>query len=237
MDTLFDTRLGALSSLPGVSITEILKNNRWHDRRYSDLRDLDLKEQIVSDYQEVYATRDKIILRLSPPTNMHAYIYSYVKSLMEDELSKAIGMATLTVNTYPYRLSKEEEENMKKLLISSTKIKEVSLIYRKPKDIYNLKEITPYRVIVLYDYKTMLDTLSEDQEIYKTPIIDKVLMIPDVFDNPPEDGMSEEEAEELLEQILSSVISASVIPVGWFSSVFSVTAPNQTDSETMNARK
>ena len=222
LDSFFDTRLGSLISTDQVSVSEIISDNKWHTRKYNDLRDIDIDSSIRDRYIEIYKNRDKRVLKLSPITNIHIYLRSYVKDVLRDDSSLLVGVPYLVVNTFPYELTERERGMMKQALIRNTKISNVELIYKTPHEIYTVSGISNYDVLVIYNYKDFLEQIATDEEIYKKYILDKVLIIHDLLDNSPEDGVSFEEAVLLVERSISSVIKTITIPAGWFSSYLSM---------------
>ena len=223
LDALFDTRLGALSLTKKVRITKILRGNRWHKRRFKDLHDLDIDPSIVEEYMDIYRNRDKLVLKASPVSNIHIYIRDYIRSLIADELAPAIGKPRLTVNLFPYELTERERDLMRTLLISNTRIADLDLVYKPTEEIASVSGLRGIDFLILYDYEDFLEGLAKDERIYKIPVTNKVLIIPDLLEKEPEDGLSDEEVIKQAEEYISAVIRTSLLPVGWFSSFIGIT--------------
>lgn len=108
LDSLMDTRLPYLSSLSTKVAKEVIDNGYYTNR---------LKDQfntIPYDlFTPIYRNRSKLALKLATPTNMLAFIGSYItEALLETKSSGVSKKIKLYINTYPYTLSTIENNHI-----------------------------------------------------------------------------------------------------------------------------
>jgi len=220
LDALFDTRLGALLKCSSDDGRHVLLEDRWHTRYYDDLTKMGLPEENNEIWKNTYNNRDKTVLRLSPPTLIYKFIRKtikdYILSLDKSHIDKT---PSLVVNTYPYRLNEEETEGMKRLIEVNALCGDITIIYHDPTE-FTVKEfVEQYSGMLLYNYNVWLDALGNDPDIYSIPLIEKVLIFPQIYHTPPPPEYGEEDFGKIIEETFSYIISPILLPAGWFSSI------------------
>lgn len=153
LDSLLDTRLGALSTIDDQAARIALEGD-WHERRCDDFKKL-TKGRVENDqFWEVYDRRDKRTLALSRPTGIVFLLSDLARELEAQKLSTPfVERFRVDLNVYPYQFEPWEEEELKTLVQSyasmTTEVRIVS---------YSLDELEPETIkeqwdgVILYEF-------------------------------------------------------------------------------------
>ena len=177
LDALVDTRLATFQLMHPSLVIEAL------DAGYIS-REVDSFPKVKKEVcKELSATRDKEVLEVGAYTGILGFIKSMVKGLLSESIDSPITeTVSLTLNTYPYILTPEEQEDFVKVLRHCT----TDLI---PIDIIHLdeKSLTPsycnkrFSTMIKYEYGSWIDYHAMTKDILKSPMTAITLFAPEIY--------------------------------------------------------
>jgi len=219
IDSIIDTRLGALTKSHPKLVPTVLEGDKWHVRWYDNLEQFGCTIEDTQKWLKEYENRDKTTLRQSPPSLIFKFIRDYIeKYLTSENTNRDTGLPTIYLNTEPYNLINEEIDDFVNIVKINTACGSVEAVQIKS---ITVDVIRKYDVIITYDYHTVLENIGEDTSVLKEPLVEHLLVIPAVYKNKQND-ISEEEMMSIMEASISPVISCIILPPGWFSSTVKV---------------
>lgn len=206
LDSLLDTRLSTVALIN----KDIANNLLLSDDYYT--RDEDVFEGIDKDvYRKLYADRNIVTLQNSLLTNMVPLLRHLVGKLKEQSIVRPFhDGARLAINTHPYKLTIEEQNEIGKAIA-------VWMHGIAPVNIVNLNnsELTPihcknnYSLMVMYDYGEWLETNAD--LFLKTQIPDVSMFVPAIyFINKP----SKEELDRMLRESMHPMKAIKTLAKG-----------------------
>jgi len=214
LDSLFDTRYGTLIDIDKSLLKKELISDKYWNRLYDEFSYIN---NLFFSY--VYSKRDKITLFKSPPTKIIELIATELV-LIESRLIEAneIPILTLTVNTFPYTLSKGEMDSLTKALkiLTLNKNLEVAYINVDSKDITLDFIGSNFSIAIMYEYSKWIDYHLVNKTGNAT---DTVLYVPAITGTPTK-VKKERELEDMLQaysELFGAFIKITHIPIEAFS--------------------
>ncbi len=191
LDCLLDTRLGTIERLHPPSAAKLYLGEAYYQREIDDWAGL--TEGVVSQaaFDESYKARDPKTLELSRPTRMLGFLSRLTRELdMAKITAPDVEKVEVTINVYPYQLTKREREILETLVYSycslGTEVTTTSLTY---------KEITPARMrdqydgVILYEFDRWFSLHAKELNTVLIPR--NTLFAPALYIKPPEELFKE----------------------------------------------
>lgn len=213
LDSLFDSRMGTLFTLDPAYFTSTSKT--YHQRACDAYVGLETEE-----FFSHYARRNKTVLKNSLMTPMVHLIRDFIKlTLMKILDSPHVLSPKLTVNTYPYVLTPDEQTLLLKSLIAMTDDQAgIELIHR------SLEEITPVylkseiALMTLYRYTDWLDYHAEKGHFDKHTCPEVTLLGPKIYFKTPEPPTGGQMCPfDAMQLLAGPLIGLRLVPVEYFS--------------------
>lgn len=211
IDTLFDTRLVMVDILNPNYIKE---NTDYHVR----LRD-NFGNMSYGIFKTFYDLRNKNLLKNCLHSNIYTVINQHFYMELNDiDVSNDYQDFKLYVNTYPYELTKAEEDMLLESIKPLLKISNFEFIHMKP------IEITPKWVnkhvntILLYDGLEWLSHVVTTKSFISDPIIDKLIIAPAIINGYLDRPINKEVLETIIKS-LSVTTQLMFIDVKYFNPV------------------
>lgn len=153
LDTLLDTRLGAISRHSAPAATAVMRNGYW-SRENDDFEKMSGGLITNARFKEIYDNRDQAVLKASYLTNIHHLLLGITKALQHKKAAGVeVGTIRLTVNVWPYKFTAEEcevlVESLRGFVAVTTEIDTayISLADQTPGRLNN-----DYDAAIIYDY-------------------------------------------------------------------------------------
>lgn len=219
LDSILDTRLGTLSLIDSAIVEKILLSGTYHTR------DEDVFEGIDKEaYKKLYNERDIDTLANSVLTNIPELIRHLIKVMADQAISRPLYEGSeVIVNVYPYKLSADEQEDIRKAIsIHILDIAPVSIVSYSPKDLTPPHCKNTYAMMIMYDYEEWLNAHAEAFNDVQLP--DVALFVPAIyFANKPSDEELKKVTKETmhplqaLETLAKVLVGLNLIDVKHFS--------------------
>lgn len=224
LDTILDTRLGALSLVSGEAAGAVLETDYWN--RPND----DFEQQIPgkvtnAQYLEIYNNRNFDVLRNSLLTNMVHILGEMTRTLQTRQIRQLdVGRITLTLNVWPYELEPHEyevfAEAIRPYVALNTHVDVVNLPLDRATPSLLLSE---YAAWITYDLDAWL--LKHGEALRTNPIPEFTLITPKIFFTrrlPTEEELRESETNvfdpfKVVELGLLEWVAIEFREVGFFS--------------------
>lgn len=204
LDCLQDTRIATIARIDQMAAQTALSSG-YHTRESDHFPWVDMKL-----FKELYAKRDRTTLAHSAPTNMLLVVRELLKLMVKNnEIANhptRIHPISLSINTYPYELSKEEQEAI--LAVYSSRFGDicpVELVTYSPASLSPAFIRQNYATMVMYDPHTWLnlhytaDPATVDlQAFMKTLLHDVTLIAPAIY---YQEAPSQQEIEEIQSEL------------------------------------
>lgn len=221
LDSLLDTRLGTLNRIdPEIGI-KYLTNPDYYTRDEDKFEGVD--DEV---FREMYNKRDKETLSVSSATQFCLELGRIVIDLVtESHVSPTRGEVSVTVNTYPYILNKEEKEAIKACVMFYTKeTVDVDVIYKPLEELDGTFFKQDYVAIAMYHYIDWIELHLA--KIAMDPLFDINFIAPQIFfiDKPTdEEDLKEmgdsETAFNAMELLMRGCFNLNLIPIEYFSTI------------------
>lgn len=218
LDALLDTRLATIARLD-KSVAESIVENGYHSRNADWFDGIDMNE-----FQRLYKERNADILPYALLTNMMGVLNQLIKDLLKQAIARPyFDGVKLEVNTFPYRLTDEEESLLGRAVASYMPAGiTVELVY------LTLEDLTPayckdrYAVMVMYEYDPWMSLHAEKWA--STILTDIIVFSPRIYYGKPP---SAEDLKSVpkhvpdpltsMEHTASAIVGLSLIDVMYFS--------------------
>lgn len=215
LDSFIDTRAYHLYKLSSYAFKKVFKNKLYSKR------DSDSFEFINPDvFRKTYSERTKEYLLESKPCLMLSFITELLLEIrLRDLKDGGNGIINVCINTFPYKLSENEVENIKLGFI--TKLKQpikLDVVYRSNEDMKVDWIRSNFSIMIKYDGIEWLHSKIVDRTIIKKPIPDVSIFVPDLILGKV--AIKKENKREFLEdysQNLSLFAKIDFLNVEWFS--------------------
>ena len=206
LDSLIDTRLGTISKIDKDLVSKILLDGKYHTR------DEDVFEGIDKEvYNDLYKKRDVLTLANSLLTNMMPLLRHLIGKLNEQAIvSPYHEGGKVVVNLYPYKLTKEEQNEMGNAITAWIHdLAPVSFINYSPTELTPIYCKNTFSLMVMYDYQ---DWLEGNSELFLSTQMPEITMfVPAIyFVNKP----SEEELERITRESMSPLNAIQTLAKG-----------------------
>jgi hypothetical protein len=192
LDALLDTRLATLARVAGEETAQrVLETGQYHARLSDRFAGVD-----KDVYQAQYKNRTVDTLKTSVVTNAIAIVRQLVAALAEDgAINPLHGGAKVTVNVFPYELTVEERDEIRRALVVWTRATApIELVSIRPEDLTpsHCKEL--YSAMFMYEYNPWLT--FHNAALVQCPLPRVTLFAPAIYfeGEPP----SAEELEEII---------------------------------------
>jgi hypothetical protein len=218
LDCLFDTRLATIHSFGSEYTAKALRANYFY-------RDTDVFPDLTREqFNERYNNRDRKILKDALPTPMLNLIRDFVKdTLLLVHNTPFHQKPLIIINTYPYKLTKTEETNIIRGMVSHTKqTTDVKLVHMADSEIkpsYIKEDIS---IIIKYNYLDWLEAQSVNEAFLKSSCPESVLIGPILyFIDPPHDSKEQIKKKkgssfDILEQCSAPLVGLKLLPIHEF---------------------
>lgn len=165
LDCMYDTLLGAVERVNMSHCKKLYHSEDYHCRLDDRLERI-IPEIDMQSINGVFRTRDASLLKISPPSKLLGWI---LDSCTAQELKKvdepdSFSME-LTINTYPYMLSKVDKKEMRETLIQILGINIVKFVH------IELEGLTPKFIKENYDTLVIpdLNKWSNESNMHALP--------------------------------------------------------------------
>lgn len=206
LDELLDTRMGFISNHYPEKLGEILTSDIKHYSNRKDDEDIYKALRLTrNDWYKEWMKRDIDDLKASLLSNIIHIINRIVLDYKtSNEVQIGDDYTVLTINTYPYQLSKEEIDEfsicLKGPLFVVNEMKFVS---------WDIRKITPtfltnmFNIIIMYDFHFWSDIHKEDMKKCFAP--HKTFIVPKLAYYRPTDARIEELKKDKKYQLLEEM--------------------------------
>lgn len=236
LDCLLDTRAGTLARLGDDLVEQVLKSG-YHTRRADWFEGVDMAE-----YERLYKGRDVITLAHSYPTDCFKTVRDLVRKIEQTvtEQNSPYGRVNrIFVNTYPYKLSAEEQAEIgKALVVRFGTMTPVELVHLATKDLSPKHVRENYGFMFLYEYDPWLSehfnvdpTKDDIRHALKNLLLNVTVFSPAIYYKKPptveeEDKLAKEIGHplKLIETYAQTIVCLQLLDVAHFS-LFRVTSP------------
>jgi hypothetical protein len=220
MDALFDTRIGTLINIDKELTERVLASGNYYKREEDRFEHITPEE-----FYSYYHRRNKLILASSPLTYMLQFIHEFILGTMKNAQNSPFKMIPkVVINTYPYRLTEAEDNQIiENLRYQTNDGAEIELVHLSPAELkpsYIKSNIT---VMVMYEYKEWLDIHAESKELEKHPCTPISLLVPGIYFNYIPDAQERKKlakhgmsAFDALEMLSKPFINLKVLKVRIF---------------------
>jgi hypothetical protein len=141
----------------------------------------------VEAYKSMYANRDVETLALSTLTQVMPLLERMVTSLMKQAIVRPFHEGVrIVVNTYPYRLTEEDQQEVMEILaIKMRGFSQVEIPFQLETVFQSDSELTPeycisnFSAMLMYDYENWLAT--QQQALLRQPIPQVTLYAPAIY--------------------------------------------------------
>lgn len=218
LDALLDTRLSTIARLDDAAATRALKNG-YHTRVDDHFEGID-----VPAYRDLYQKRDIVTLAGSVATDMLKLLRHLVGVLAEQAIARPYHDGSkIVVNLYPYRLSKEEQEEIgRAVFVWMEGIAPVELVFITPNDLTPSHCKNAYSMMIVYEYENWMNLHAAAFEHTRLPQV--TMFVPALyFGKTPTPAELEQAIKEAahpmraLELLASSIIELKLIDIKYFS--------------------
>lgn len=217
LDCLLDTRIGTILSIIG---NDQERFNTILGTGYFD-RICDKFPTISHDeFKKAYEKRDINTLKNSQVTKIVYFIKEFVFRTISNSITSPHQFKPkVIVNTYPYKLSKEDSNNiLESIRITLNDLPEVELIN------IPLEKLTPaqvkqnYSIVIMYDYARWLDYHAGKNNFDKYLCPDVGLIAPAIsfLDVEEKDLVSEEDPFDVCMKMAAPFIALALYPIDLF---------------------
>ncbi len=178
LDCIFDTRLGTLVNLSDEIADQVFSENKYYDRLEDSFGSID-KETFYSFYKK----RNKLILANSPLTKVMAFIQEFILGTLKNSINSPFKYEPkLIVNTYPYKLTDDEEKRILANLIYLTDEKcVIEITHTDPLDIEPVFIKKNIAVWLSYEYQDWLEKYTENKMLEANLMPDVTWLVPAIF--------------------------------------------------------
>lgn len=219
LDVLLDTRLSVLAKLNPASAIKALESN-YHIREEDRFPDVDFQL-----FKDEYAKRDIQTLIDSRPTEAINLLKVMCNTMIEQSIALPYYSGVkVFVNTYPYKLEKEELQELSLVLYSQLGEQiGIEVFYQDPKDLTPSYCKGMFVTLIMYtNYAQWLELHVEEFKQVQMPTV--TLMVPAIFDcgKPPEEELEAIIKEighpfEVIEKSFIQFINLELIDIKYFS--------------------
>jgi len=221
LDAIIDTRMGTLMRIDPNRLEDYIKGGYF-------TRDRDVFKGVDQNkFQELYKNRDKLTLQASMMTPIVNYIRDFCQRTYEGNIKTPfLREPRIVVNLYPYQLTEDEKELLKKgLQIRTGKITKIEFVYMKYEDISPgyLKQETS--VIAIYDPYEWLETHSKNNNLRKNSCPMVTMIGPLLIRNINDLTINALELQRYMEMLAKPFIDLELMVSKLFSANVSVNKP------------
>jgi len=212
IDTIFDTRIALAYLLDSKNITEFIKSGSYKNRVKDNYNNIS-----YDIFQALYKVRNKKILEFALFSNILANIREqYGISVTDITTVELNSNVILYLNTYPYDLTVEEQDNISSILIAllpNIKIKILNIKYSEIEPEWIKKNVS---CMFMYDGIEWLESKVADTTLITTPLIDIMLVVPLLSNSELSSKKINSELVNNLYKLTSSLIELVVLPANNF---------------------
>ena len=212
IDTIFDTRIALAYLLDSKNITEFIKSGSYKNRVKDNYNNIS-----YDIFQALYKVRNKKILEFALFSNILANIREqYGISVTDITTVELNSNVVLYLNTYPYDLTVEEQDNISSILIAllpNIKIKILNIKYSEIEPEWIKKNVS---CMFMYDGIEWLESKVADTTLITTPLIDIMLVVPLLSNSELSSKKINSELVNNLYKLTSSLIELVVLPANNF---------------------
>jgi|SRR6185312_5341776 len=182
LDEVLDTRLGTIGLLSGEAAKQCLSSKQYFERETDEFDGVNMIE-----YKIRYAERDLAVLKNSVMTSAIFHLRDLLRQLKKQAVTTPNHDGVqVTVNLYPYPLSEEEKEELRRVLlerlnggaslrVSGKDLVSIEFIYKKP------EELTPAHCKASYGAMYMYNPWTWLNHFYKPETFETEVRLPEVI--------------------------------------------------------
>jgi len=215
LDSLLDTRLPIVYFIDKDMASSIVENKTYFNRIYDEF---DKLPHCV--FKELYNRRNKAIFNLATPTNILNKIKDHILSIyLLSELELKPDFINLYVNTYPYKLTMIEIENIRVSFEKVLPKTKVVPIYVDDKDLTAEWCNKNLSLIIKYNGLEWLEYITSTQQHFKHSLLDITMFVPSLFLAPNYELTNDADisnAFNKVENFFKQFINLKVIPTKEF---------------------
>ena len=221
LDSLLDTRLSTLYVHRGADYVKSVLDKR--DNYFKRQQD-EFEGCSKADFRNLYERRDKFTLKQAGRTEVLVFIKGIVLQAISKQNPEAVGTKPkLFLNTYPYKLTEQEDMLFLRLLMELTDKKcDIEIIHKDNKDLSLVYAKQNFKVMFMYDYSRWLEAHAESFKTFKMPDVE--LYGPAIYfgrvptkEEEAEFKVTKKDAFTLMELGSCMYIGLKLIPVSFFS--------------------
>ena len=217
LDALLDTRLALLAYHDEKRLDAVLQSNVYHNRLSDSYPGLSIEE-----FYQLYNQRHKGILKYAIITPIVDLIKSFVYRTLKQAIHSPFQYKPkIIINVYPYQLTEEETAiiigSLVGLTDSSADIEAVYASYEQIDPAYIKQHVS---IMVLYEYVRWLDVHSQNGKLAKVTCPEVGLIGPKLYFKEYDNKENHEHAFSSMEQLTQPFIALQLMPVNYFSMLF-----------------
>lgn len=235
LDCLLDTRLGTLAMV-NESLMERTLLSGYVVREEENFPPLK-KETFL----ELYKTRDKEVLKISPMTICVQMVTELALKVMTRAVDTPIATGVqIVINTYPYKLTDTEAKDLiTSFIVFTQEFISVKVIYLPEEDLTPSYCAKNFNLMVMYNYDEWLDIHAKKNNFRNIKSAKMMVFGPKIFFNR-KPNLEERKVMErnkiepfrLIEELASNVISLKLLDIAVFSVDMLRYAPKTEESKT-----
>ncbi len=218
-DAIFDTRASLLFEMN----EEVLMTNLAKDYQTRIIDKFDNVD--YNDFQARYKARDKSLLKNALTTPIIPMIGEFVKSTMLNAINGPdIIEPKIIINTYPYKLVKEEIDVLHQVFMNLTQgFAPIEFVYMSNADITPRYVKDNISVMIMYDYTQWLELHCSNGNFKKVTVPDVSLLAPRLYFIDPGDNYfrditnNKQDPFKVLEDSAAMFVKIKLLPIHMFS--------------------
>ncbi len=224
LDSLLDTRLGALNLISTDFALDVMQNPAYYTRAEDHFGSDKMGYLANETYQQVYRENYANIVRASIKTRMIEFIEQLLQKLYVDAMTTPYHSAiSLEINTWPFTLEAEEMNALQSVIAMALKGQhKVDVITKDPKFITAEYARDNYRAMVMYHYHDWLN--HHNAQVMKKVLYDATgLYLPRIYQGYEITGEDLAEFEQyqtdpftLTQRVLMPFVTIQWLPISLY---------------------
>ncbi len=238
LDVLLDTRLAVIHDM-GPKHTDAVLRTGYYTRHIDDFPDMPF-----SSFRAIYGQRDKRVLKNAILTKINFLVREFVMSTLQQVVNSPFHMKPLVVvNTHPYLLDRQEEENIMQAVIAMTSsLADVQIVHKSPTEVtprYLKQEIS---LVVMYEGAAWVELHSALDNFKNVTCPDVVILSPALFFTVPQQKLLEESKRmnvtpfQAFEKVAAPLVGIKFIPVEHFCMDLKVKPVQESEKPTVSGK-
>ena len=223
LDTLLDTRIATLSKINPEAAIKAIRTESYYNRSINDFKTICGITKSVFD--EAYAKRDVLTLKISLPTSAIIALRTMMADLTgQKETTPFAEDVKLVINTYPYDLNQEEANAIAGVMsgYSGLKPEKVSTVKIAWEDLTPRAIRGTYTGLMIYNFREWME--QQQDQFLKVKMPEVVVLAPALYLDhiPTEEEYKMEGSDglspfDITEGMLAGCFDLTFLDVSYFS--------------------